>query len=216
MRSVVRLGVGFAKFLVSLGLAISVLLVGAYFQVRGALPPYSGHFEVAGLKAPVEIQRDKNAVPHIIAAALILVMAGNPVILAAHGMERALNSQLQLQLSEQRELALLKQQAAAQAALQPAAGVSLASAQQAGVKTAENGVSVIDIAAPSERGVSHNLLSSFNVPAAGLILNNSKDPMISILGGWTDGNRRLTAGAASLILAEVTSRGVLHGVDQYK
>ncbi|WP_273024148.1 hemagglutinin repeat-containing protein [Rheinheimera sp.] len=139
-----------------------------------------------------------------IARALILVMAGNPVILAAHGMERALNSQLQLQLSEQRELALLKQQAAAQAALQPAAGVSLASAQQAGVKTAENGVSVIDIAAPSERGVSHNRLTSFNVPAAGLILNNSKDPMISILGGWTDGNRRLTAGAASLILAEVT------------
>lgn len=139
-----------------------------------------------------------------IARALILVMAGNPVILAAHGMERALNSQLQLQLSEQRELALLKQQAAAQAALQPAAGVSLASAQQAGIKTAENGVSVIDIAAPSERGVSHNRLTSFNVPAAGLILNNSKDPMISILGGWTDGNRRLTAGAASLILAEVT------------
>ena len=70
MRSVVRLGVGLAKFLVSLGLAISVFLVGAYFQVRGALPPYSGHFEVAGLKAPVEIQRDKNAVPHIIAGSI--------------------------------------------------------------------------------------------------------------------------------------------------
>jgi len=139
-----------------------------------------------------------------IARALILVMAGNPVVLAAHGMERALNNQLQPQLLEERELPLLRQQAAAQAALQPAAGVSLAPAQQAGIKTAENGVSVIDIAAPSERGVSHNLLSSFNVPAAGLILNNSKDPMISILGGWTDGNRRLTAGAASLILAEVT------------
>ncbi|HEX5792221.1 MAG TPA: filamentous hemagglutinin N-terminal domain-containing protein, partial [Rheinheimera sp.] len=110
---------------------------------------------------------------------------------------------------EQRELAVLQQQQATQIN----AGVGLASGQQAGVKTAENGVTVIDIAAPSQRGVSHNRLNSFNVPAAGLILNNSKDPMISILGGWTDGNRRLTAGSASLILAEVTgsSRSTLLG-----
>ena len=38
--------------------------------MRGALPAYSGHFEAKGLKAPVEILRDKNAVPHIIAGSI--------------------------------------------------------------------------------------------------------------------------------------------------
>ena len=38
--------------------------------VRGALPPYSGHFEAKGLKAPVEIVRDRNSVPHIIAGSI--------------------------------------------------------------------------------------------------------------------------------------------------
>src|SRR5258708_8371571 len=51
-------------------LAILVFLTGAFFQVRGALPPYSGHVQAVGLKAPVEILRDKNAVPHIIAGSL--------------------------------------------------------------------------------------------------------------------------------------------------
>src|SRR5260221_3050930 len=64
------MGAGLAKFLACTALAILVFLVGAFFQVRGALPPYSGHIEAAGLKAPVEILRDKNAVPHIIAGSL--------------------------------------------------------------------------------------------------------------------------------------------------
>ena len=59
-----------AKFLAGTMLAILVFLVGAFFQVRGALPAYSGHVEGRGLKAPVEILRDKNAVPHIIAGSL--------------------------------------------------------------------------------------------------------------------------------------------------
>src|SRR5258707_8432332 len=67
---VVRLGVGLAKFLAGALLSILVFLTGAFFQVRGALPPYSGHFEAKGLKAPVEILRDKNAVPHIIAGSI--------------------------------------------------------------------------------------------------------------------------------------------------
>src|SRR5882757_6440719 len=67
---VVRLGVGLAKVLAGAALAILVFLTGAFFQVRGALPPYSGRVEAAGLKAPVEILRDKNAVPHIIAGSL--------------------------------------------------------------------------------------------------------------------------------------------------
>jgi len=69
-KTVVRLGVGLAKVLASALLAILVFLTGAFFQVRGALPPYSGHVDAKGLKAPVEILRDKNAVPHIIAGSL--------------------------------------------------------------------------------------------------------------------------------------------------
>jgi len=70
VRALVRIGAGLAKFVAGLGLAVLIFLIGTYFQVRGALPPYSGQVEAAGLKAPVEIQRDKNAVPHIIAGSI--------------------------------------------------------------------------------------------------------------------------------------------------
>src|SRR3954464_3949714 len=70
LRFLLRLTAGVGKFFAGTGLAILVFLTGAFFQVRGALPPYSGHIEAAGLKAPVEILRDKNAVPHIIAGSL--------------------------------------------------------------------------------------------------------------------------------------------------
>ena len=70
MRGLVRLGAGLAKFLAGAALAILVFLAGAFFQVRGALPAYSGHVEAKGLRAPVEILRDKNAVPHIIAGSI--------------------------------------------------------------------------------------------------------------------------------------------------
>ncbi|HEX9328608.1 MAG TPA: penicillin acylase family protein, partial [Reyranella sp.] len=70
MRLLARVAAGLAKFVAGSALAILVFLTGAFFQVRGALPPYSGHIEAAGLKAPVEILRDKNAVPHIIAGSL--------------------------------------------------------------------------------------------------------------------------------------------------
>ena len=70
MRALVRIGAGLAKLVAGLGLAVLIFLIGTYFQVRGALPPYSGQVEASGLKAPVEIQRDKNAVPHIIAGSI--------------------------------------------------------------------------------------------------------------------------------------------------
>lgn len=70
MRALLRVAAGLGKFLVGLVVAFAVILLGTYFQVRGALPSYSGHLEASGLKAPVEIQRDKNAVPHIIAGSL--------------------------------------------------------------------------------------------------------------------------------------------------
>ncbi|WP_170920816.1 penicillin acylase family protein [Enhydrobacter aerosaccus] len=66
----VRLGIGLAKLAAGIGLAFVVFLVGTYFQVRGALPPYSGQIDVRGPKASIEILRDKNAVPHIIAGSI--------------------------------------------------------------------------------------------------------------------------------------------------
>jgi penicillin amidase len=70
VRRLVRLGTGLAKFLAGAVLAILVFLTGAFFQVRGALPSYSGHIQAQGLRAQVEIVRDKNAVPHIIAGSI--------------------------------------------------------------------------------------------------------------------------------------------------
>ena len=70
MRILVRLAAGLATLLASVGLSLIIFLIGTYFQVRGALPPYAGHFEAKGLKAPVEIIRDRNAVPHIVAGSI--------------------------------------------------------------------------------------------------------------------------------------------------
>ena len=70
MRLVVRVAVFLGKFLLGTALALAVFLAGTYFHVRGALPSYAGQLEATGLKAPVEILRDKNAVPHIIAGSI--------------------------------------------------------------------------------------------------------------------------------------------------
>ena len=70
MRAVGRLGLLLAKLLAGAVLALAMFLSGTYFQVRGALPPYTGHFDGKGLKASIEIVRDKNAVPHIIAGSI--------------------------------------------------------------------------------------------------------------------------------------------------
>lgn len=70
MRRLLRVAAFLGKFLVGTALALAVFLAGVYFHVRGALPNYSGTMDVVGLKAPVEILRDKNAVPHIIAGSI--------------------------------------------------------------------------------------------------------------------------------------------------
>ncbi len=70
MRAVGRLGLLLAKLLAGAVRALAMFLTGTYFQVRGALPPYTGHFDGKGLKASIEIVRDKNAVPHIIAGSI--------------------------------------------------------------------------------------------------------------------------------------------------
>jgi penicillin amidase len=59
-----------AKLVAGLAIALVVFLIGFLLQAAGAVPPYAGHLQVKGLKAPVEIVRDKNAIPHIIAGSI--------------------------------------------------------------------------------------------------------------------------------------------------
>ncbi|WP_020210961.1 hemagglutinin repeat-containing protein [Gilvimarinus chinensis] len=75
---------------------------------------------------------------------------------------------------------------------------------QSRLKESSNGTLVVDIAEASAAGVSHNRYQNFNVDENGLILNNSTAPVLTQLGGWTDGNRNLTGGLANIILTEVT------------
>ena len=77
-------------------------------------------------------------------------------------------------------------------------------ARQAAIKQSLNGTRVIDISAPTAAGVSHNLFGEFNVDTDGVIFNNSLAPVLTELGGWADGNRRLAGGEANIILNEVT------------
>src|SRR5260370_4098089 len=100
----VRLGVSLAKVLAGALLSILVFLTGAFFQVRGALPPYSGHVEAKGLKAPVEILRDKNAVPHIIAGSLEDAASAPGYV---HAQDRACQTSLMRRLGQGRRSQIL-------------------------------------------------------------------------------------------------------------
>ncbi len=67
---------------------------------------------------------------------------------------------------------------------------------------------VVQIAAPSAAGVSHNLYPAFNVGPGGLVLNNSAAAVQTQLAGTIAGNANLQAGPARIILNEVTGTGV--------
>jgi filamentous hemagglutinin family protein len=66
-----------------------------------------------------------------------------------------------------------------------------------------NGTPVVNIAAPNAAGLSHNKFTDYNVGAAGLVLNNSRTPVQTQLGGVIAGNSQLGAKPAKVILNEV-------------
>ncbi|MBS0412231.1 MAG: filamentous hemagglutinin N-terminal domain-containing protein, partial [Proteobacteria bacterium] len=79
------------------------------------------------------------------------------------------------------------------------------------VKTADNGVQVVNIAPPNAQGLSVNEYTTYNVSSSGLILNNAaagsgnaQGQVSTQLGGLINTNANLTT-AAKAILNEVTS-----------
>ncbi|MGE0152762.1 MAG: penicillin acylase family protein [Reyranellaceae bacterium] len=58
------------RALVALVVVLAVLAAGAYFHMRSSLPDHAADQTVQGLRQPVQIVRDRNAVPHIFANSL--------------------------------------------------------------------------------------------------------------------------------------------------
>ena len=67
------------------------------------------------------------------------------------------------------------------------------------------GVPAVNIAAPNANGISANQYTSFDVGAAGLVLNNSLVSGTPLLGGTLGANPNLNGRAATTILNQVTS-----------
>ncbi|WP_369310899.1 filamentous hemagglutinin N-terminal domain-containing protein [Providencia rettgeri] len=84
----------------------------------------------------------------------------------------------------------------------------------AGVMNQSNGPTIVHINKASDKGISHNTYQQFNVDKKGVILNNSKDNIVSKTGGLINGNANLSAGTAKVILNEVNSNNasVLNGI----
>ena len=75
-----------------------------------------------------------------------------------------------------------------------------------GPKTEEarNGMTVVNINTPNDKGLSHNQYDAFNVDHKGLILNNANRPVNTELAGYIMGNPNLVGPTANTILNEVT------------
>ena len=73
------------------------------------------------------------------------------------------------------------------------------------VQETENGIPLVNIAAPSAGGVSRNDYDRFNVPEKGAILNNSYTLSKTELAGYVQGNANMAQGPAKIIVNQVTS-----------
>lgn len=78
--------------------------------------------------------------------------------------------------------------------------------QRPAVLRTANGLPQVEVRTPSATGVSRHRFSQFDVPASGVILNNSRVDTPTRLGGWVRGNPWLAGGSARLILNEVNAR----------
>ncbi len=80
------------------------------------------------------------------------------------------------------------------------------------IEKSRNQTTVVNIANPNSKGLSHNRYDKFDVGKSGVILNNSTGHTNTSLGGWIYGNANLNK-SAKVILNEITStnRSVLNG-----
>lgn len=69
---------------------------------------------------------------------------------------------------------------------------------------ASNGISIVNINTPNDKGLSHNQYDSFSINNNGLILNNANRPVSTELAGYIMGNPNLVGPTAKTILNEVT------------
>ena len=75
------------------------------------------------------------------------------------------------------------------------------------VEETANGISLVNITAPSSGGVSRNEYETFNVPDKGAILNNSYTLSKTELAGYVQGNNNMAERSAKIIVNEVTGTG---------
>ena len=75
------------------------------------------------------------------------------------------------------------------------------------IEDARNGMTVVNINTPNDKGLSHNQYNVFNVDEKGLILNNANRPVNTELAGYIMGNPNLVGPTANTILNEVTGTG---------
>ncbi|OOF81186.1 hemagglutinin repeat-containing protein [Rodentibacter caecimuris] len=74
----------------------------------------------------------------------------------------------------------------------------------------QQGVEIINIATPSQSGLSHNQYNKYNVDKAGAVLNNAQQNAQTQLAGQVSANPNLRGQAATVILNEVVSRNPSH------
>ncbi|WP_158074745.1 hemagglutinin repeat-containing protein [Rodentibacter mrazii] len=74
----------------------------------------------------------------------------------------------------------------------------------------QQGVEIINIATPSQSGLSHNQYNKYNVDQAGAVLNNAQQNAQTQLAGQVSANPNLRGQAATVILNEVVSRNPSH------